>query len=117
MIDSAHRLGVPLGRASDFFEHASGEAHDLATVRGELYFELHRGTYTSQARTKLLNRRAEQALRAAELWSVAAGRDYPAAVLEGAWKQLLLNQFHEILPGSRIAWVHQDAHRDTAAEV
>ena len=116
MIDSAHRLGVPLGRASDFFEHASGEAHDLATVRGELYFELHRGTYTSQARTKLLNRRAQDALREAEMWSVAAGT-YPREELDRAWKTLLTNQFHDILPGSSIDWVYEDAERDLAAVV
>src|SRR6202158_1874557 len=52
MIESAHRLGVELGRAGDFFEAAATEATGLATSVGELYFELHRGTYTSQSRTK-----------------------------------------------------------------
>ena len=116
MIESAQQLGVPLGRASDFFEHASAEAHDLVTVRGELYFELHRGTYTSQARTKLLNRRAQDALREAEMWSVAAG-SYPREELDQAWKTLLTNQFHDILPGSSIDWVYEDAERDLAAVV
>ncbi len=73
MIESAHRLGVTLGRAADFFEVAAAEANGLATVVGELYFELHRGTYTSQSRTKRLNRLGQQALREAEMWSVAAG--------------------------------------------
>jgi len=119
MVETAHRLrdlaGAPkveLGRADAFFERAAGEAKDLTTWVGELYFELHRGTYTSQARTKRLGRQAEQGLRAAELWSVAAGRDYPAAELESAWKTLLLNQFHDILPGSSIDWVYEEAHRD-----
>jgi alpha-mannosidase len=112
MIDSAHRLGVQIGRAADFFEQASAEAHDLATSVGELYFELHRGTYTSQARTKLLNRRAEQGLREAEMWSVAAEGAYPASELGAAWKTLLLNQFHDILPGSSIDWVYEEANRD-----
>src|SRR5256714_13124799 len=116
MIESAQQLGVPLGRASDFFEHASAEAHDLVTVRGELYFELHRGTYTSQARTKLLNRRAQDALREAEMWSVAAG-SYPREELDRAWKTLLTNQFHDILPGSSIDWVYEDAERGLAAVV
>jgi alpha-mannosidase len=120
MIEAARQLGVELGRAADFFESASAEAHDLATWVGELYFELHRGTYTSQSLTKRLNRRAEHALREAEMWSVAAG-DYPADELEGAWKKLMLNQFHDILPGSSIDWVYEDSHRDlrdvlTAAE-
>jgi alpha-mannosidase len=112
MIASAHRLGVELGHANDFFERASAEAKDLTTWAGELYFELHRGTYTSQARTKLLNRRSEQALREAEMWSVAAGDDYPASELDAAWKTVLLNQFHDILAGSSIDWVYEEAHRD-----
>jgi alpha-mannosidase len=124
MIESAHRLSdlegaprVELSRAADFFDRASAEAHDLSTWVGELYFELHRGTYTSQSRTKRLNRRAEQALREAEMWSVAAGDGYPAAELEAAWKQLLTNQFHDILPGSSIDWVYEDAERDLGAVI
>jgi alpha-mannosidase len=112
MIDSAHRLGVPMGRAAEFFERASAEAHELATISGELYFELHRGTYTSQSRTKRGNRLAQSALREAEMWSVAAGGDYPSSELEALWKTLLLNQFHDILPGSSIDWVYDDAERD-----
>jgi alpha-mannosidase len=118
MIESAHRLrnidGAPrveLSRAADFFAVASAEAHDLTTWVGELYFELHRGTYTSQSRTKRANRRAEQALREAEMWSVATGDSYPASELDAAWKQLLINQFHDILPGSSIDWVYEDAER------
>jgi alpha-mannosidase len=119
MIEGARRLrnldGAPrveLGRAIDFFTKAAAEAHDLTTWVGELYFELHRGTYTSQSRTKRLNRRAEQALREAETWSVAAAHGYPAGELEGAWKRLLINQFHDILPGSSIDWVYEEAERD-----
>jgi alpha-mannosidase len=112
MIDSAHRLGVPMGRTAEFFERASAEAHDLTTTHGELYFELHRGTYTSQSRTKRWNRLAQNALRHAEMWSVAAGGDYPSTELEALWKTLLLNQFHDILPGSSIDWVYEEAERD-----
>jgi alpha-mannosidase len=112
MIESAHYLGVKLGHSIDFFERASTEANDLTTWSGELYFELHRGTYTSQARTKLANRVAERALREAEIWSVAAGGEYPAAVLDATWKTVLLNQFHDILPGSSIDWVYFEANRD-----
>ncbi|HEY3587599.1 MAG TPA: glycoside hydrolase family 38 C-terminal domain-containing protein, partial [Myxococcaceae bacterium] len=124
MIEAAHRLadldGVPrvtLSRAIEFFEAAAKEAHDLTTWVGELYFELHRGTYTSQSRTKRLNRLAEQALREAEVWSVAKGADYPAAALEEAWKRLLTNQFHDILPGSSIDWVYEEAERDLASVI
>ena len=111
MIESARRLGVEMGRAADFFEAASAEAHDLTTWVGELYFELHRGTYTTQSLTKRLNRRAEQALREAEMWSVGAG-DYPASELDAAWKKLMLSQFHDILPGSSIDWVYEETNRD-----
>ena len=117
MIESAHRLGVALGRAADFFELASAQARNLATSVGELYFEMHRGTYTSQSRTKRLNRRAEQALREAEMWSVADVDGYPRADLETAWKRLLTNQFHDILPGSSIDWVYEDAERDLHAVI
>ncbi len=112
MIESAHRLGVEMGRASGFFDAASSEAKDLTTAIGELYFELHRGTYTSQSRTKRWNRRAQDALRQAEMWSVAAAVDYPSSELETLWKTLLLNQFHDILPGSSIDWVYEEAERD-----
>ena len=114
MIESARSLGVELGHAADFFERASAEAKDLATVSGELYFELHRGTYTSQSETKLRNRRTELRLRQAEMWSAAAAGEYPAAALDAGWKKLLLNQFHDILPGSSIDWVYDEANRDLA---
>jgi len=124
MIESAHRLrsveGAPrveLGRASDFFPSAKAEAHDLTKWVGELYFELHRGTYTSQSRTKRLNRRGEQAMREAEMWSMAVGEDYPADLLDSAWKRLLINQFHDVLPGSSIDWVYEDAERDLESVV
>ena len=124
MIEIAHRLrGVPgaprveLGRARDFFTRAEREARQLTRWVGELYFELHRGTYTSQSRTKRLNRRAEQALREAEIWSVALGSEYPGPLLESAWKRLLINQFHDVLPGSSIDWVYEDAERDLAGVV
>lgn len=79
---------------------------------GELYFQAHRGTYTSQAKTKLGNRRSEIALREAELWSVAAaakGYTFPAATMDTAWKKVLLNQFHDIIPGSSIQRVYEEA--------
>ena len=112
MIESAHRMGVEIGRAGDFFEAASAEATTLATSVGELYFELHRGTYTSQSRTKRLNRLAQQALKEAEMWSVAAGGAYQSMQLSALWQTLLLNQFHDILPGSSIDWVYEKAERD-----
>jgi alpha-mannosidase len=78
-----------------------------------LYFQNHRGTYTTQARNKRGNRKSEFALRDAELWGAAAaalaGFQYPLARLDALWKKLLLNQFHDILPGSSIERVHAEA--------
>jgi alpha-mannosidase len=80
---------------------------------GELYLEGHRGTYTSQAAMKRGNRRSEHRLREAELWSAVAtvttGAAYPYDELDDLWQRTLLNQFHDILPGSSIAWVHREA--------
>jgi alpha-mannosidase len=83
--------------------------------RGELYLELHRGTYTTQARTKRNNRRVEFALRHTEwiaaLYAGAAGEAgaYPRKELDKAWKQTLTLQFHDIIPGSSIRRVYQEA--------
>ncbi|MHC5113921.1 MAG: alpha-mannosidase, partial [Planctomycetota bacterium] len=90
---------------------------DLPVWDGELYLELHRGTLTTQAWLKRANRRAEHVLRLAELLvSVARKdrRDAARASLDEAWKLALLNQFHDILPGSSIAEVYDDARRDHA---
>ena len=110
---------VELGSAASFFARAQAEYEALPVWVGELYLELHRGTYTSQAKTKLGNRRSEHLLREAELWcataAVRAGYSYPAAELKRLWRLVLLQQFHDILPGSSIAWVHQDAERNYAA--
>ncbi len=98
-----------------FFTEAEAEMDDPAVWVGELYLEFHRGTYTSQAATKLGNRRAEFALRELELWSsLATGADYPGAPLHDLWKLLLLHQFHDIIPGSGIHWVYEDTTRDHA---
>jgi alpha-mannosidase len=80
---------------------------------GELYFQAHRGTYTSQARTKRGNRKSELALREAEMWGVAAralkGYTFPADTMDQGWKKVLLNQFHDIIPGSSIERVYDEA--------
>ncbi|WP_211879439.1 alpha-mannosidase [Pseudarthrobacter albicanus] len=110
---------VQIGTAASFFARAQADYESLPVWVGELYLELHRGTYTSQARTKLGNRRSEHLLREAELWcataAVRAGRSYPAAELKRLWRLVLLQQFHDILAGSAIAWVHQDAEQNYAA--
>lgn len=96
-----------------FFERAKAELPEPAVWRGELYLERHRATYTTQHKMKQGNRRSEQLLFEAELWaSVAAlraGRPYPYETLDRAWHEVLLLQFHDILPGTSIAWVHREA--------
>lgn len=102
-----------------FFETAEAEYPQPEVWSGELYLEFHRGTYTSQLATKQGNRRSEHLLREAELWAttaaVRAGAEYPTDRLRRAWETVLLQQFHDILPGSSIAWVYHDAERNYAA--
>ncbi|MBK3638318.1 alpha-mannosidase, partial [Streptomyces sp. MBT97] len=102
-----------------FFAKAREEYPDAPVWVGELYLELHRATYTTQARTKQGNRRSEHKLREAELWATTAalhapGYAYPYAALDRLWKTVLLHQFHDILPGSSIAWVHREAEAEYA---
>ena len=131
---------VELERVSDFMPKAEADARDLPVWVGELYLELHRGTLTTQAKNKLGNRKSEFLLRDAEFFdavAIAAGvprqgvmpcaseravydvtglgePPTPAGFLDRAWKLLLLNQFHDIIPGSSINWVYQDSARDYA---
>lgn len=98
-----------------FFEMMEKEGGPRNTYAGELYFTAHRGVYTSQAAIKKGNRKAEIALREAEMWGAMAslrGKTYPMERMDKAWKLLLLNQFHDILPGSSIGRVYEDARRD-----
>ncbi|MEU6488857.1 MULTISPECIES: glycoside hydrolase family 38 C-terminal domain-containing protein [unclassified Streptomyces] len=102
-----------------FFEAAREEYPDAPVWVGELYLELHRATYTTQARTKQGNRRSEHLLREAELWATTAALhapdwSYPYEKLDRLWKTVLLHQFHDILPGSSIAWVHREAEAEYA---
>lgn len=146
MLEKAERLkdfnGLPkveLEKALTFFEKAEADAKDLPVWVGELYLELHRGTYTSQARNKRGNRKSEFLLRDAEFFDAVTLALAPArkesaadperavydvtglgekgahthrAALDRAWKLVLLNQFHDIIPGSSIHWVYQDSDRD-----
>lgn len=146
MLEKAARLkdfnGLPKLEqegALSFFQKASQETTDLPVWVGELYLELHRGTYTSQARNKLGNRRSEFLLRDAEFLDAVSASIRPnrkesaadplravydvtglnegkshthRAALERAWKLVLLNQFHDIIPGSSIHWVYKDSARD-----
>jgi len=106
---------VTLGTPQGFFEQAKTDYTNPPVWFGEMYLEYHRGVLTSQLKTKQGNRRNEHLLREAELWATTAtvrtGKAYPSEEIAGAWQSLLLMQFHDILPGSSIAWVHQEAER------
>ena len=109
--------GLPRTRVAtpdEFFAALESEPGARPVVVGELYFEYHRGTYTSQARVKRGNRRCEQALHDAEFLLCARGGAYPREELDRLWKLLLLQQFHDILPGSSIRQVYEEAERDLA---
>ena len=106
-------------RVEEFYARIRERAavEELPVWLGEIYLELHRATLTSQGRTKRLNRQAERALLAAEaVGSLAVLLGAPRfASLEPAWRGLLKNQFHDILPGSSIREVYEDAERELAA--
>jgi alpha-mannosidase len=92
---------------------------DFPTWVGELYLEFHRGTFTSVAKNKRANRLGEQAMRELEaMASYAAAKgvfEYPGKEIGMLWDILLLNQFHDILPGTSIAEVYEDSDRDYSA--
>lgn len=127
MLEESRRLEYGLGRApktkqsfiKEFF-HTFEENMDkkqLPKWCGELYLEFHRGVYTSMARNKKNNRKCEFLLGDMEFLSVLAMQQsdyqaYPYEELEEAWKLLLLNQFHDILPGSSIKEVYEDSDID-----
>ncbi len=115
-LSRAHDLeGLPkvkLASPADFFADLKRQGLPSERYVGELYFQAHRGTYTSQAKTKLLNRRSELTLREAELWGTIAHAlshyAYSSNDLNPAWHTVLLNQFHDILPGSSIHRVYDE---------
>ena len=91
------------------------DLEELPVWKDELYLEYHRGTYTTQSDTKKNNRKGEVLLTNAEKFASIAnlnGMDYPQEYLKSAWKKVMFNQFHDILPGSSIREVYQDADRD-----
>ncbi len=98
----------------EFFQRLEAQSDDLPRWVGELYLELHRGTLTTQAWNKRYNRLCELGLREAE-WLAAFNRPDGAALprkaIHEAWKTVLLNQFHDIIPGSSIDLVYRDSDR------
>ena len=125
MLDNANRLMAPRSVYPSFeFSTAAGFFADLEeklpgmkvpTWKDELYFQYHRGVFTTQAETKRRIRRSEEAvLNAEEFASLASlyGRTYPHDELQLAWKNLLFDHFHDIMPGSGIAVNYLDAKRN-----
>lgn len=115
-------VGQPASRystAAKFFEGIADANPVLPTWRGDLYLELHRGTYTTHARNKRNNRKAEALYREAEIWNSLAQPDMAAAKREAAlqqlhegWKLILLNQFHDIIPGSAITETYETSDKE-----
>ena len=105
---------VEMCTSAEFFERWAAEAEQFPTWDGELYLERHQGTLTTQALTKRNNRLCEIGLRELE-WAAAvahaiAAIPYPAAELDVLWKEVLLYQFHDILPGSSIRRVYEECN-------
>ncbi|MBR2868587.1 MAG: alpha-mannosidase [Clostridia bacterium] len=125
MLERGRRLqnfpGLPkaeIGHVDDFFETMAAHEDELPVWNGELVYENHRGTFTSQAFVKKNNRKGEYLFTRDEMLSVFAekhlGKAYPKDELEKGWRILMTNQFHDILPGSSIHEVFEDARRDYA---
>lgn len=120
MLENARRLekGIPgaprvkMGKALDFFDSLHEKVRNnkhLPKWVGELYLEYHRGTYTSMARNKRDNRACENLYTAAEKlnsFNMVLGYEYPQDNINKSWKTILLNQFHDIIPGSSIKEVY-----------
>jgi alpha-mannosidase len=106
--------------AAKFFPRLEDASDKYAVWNGELYLEKHQGTLTSQARNKRYNRKLEYLLREVELSAVKAVASsetyiYPAAELDDIWREVLLYQFHDILPGSSITRVYDESLERYAA--
>jgi alpha-mannosidase len=107
------------GSVDDFFESLEkkvAEGTEFVTWYGELYFELHRGTYTTQANNKLYNRKSEFMLRDVELLATLAtlkdsNYKYPKRQIDDMWEGVLLCQFHDCLPGSSIEMCYDDSDK------
>ena len=125
MLDNATELMLPntiypkleLGTAAAFFENLGAKlpSLDVPTWNGELYFQYHRGVFTTQAETKQRIRRSEEVMLNAEKFGALAmldGKYYPQEGMNRAWKRLLFDDFHDIMPGSGIGVNYLDARRN-----
>lgn len=127
MLETSTRMekgieGLPKVRqafARTYFDELAERVKDnrrLPTWEGELYFEYHRGTYTSMARNKRSNRKIELHMMDLELLSLLAQAKvaYPEAEIDKLWHGILINQFHDILPGSSIHEVYEVTKKEYA---
>lgn len=108
--------GATVDEFYDEIEKSTDNGKQLVTWMGELYFEFHRGTYTSQSDTKKHNRRSEIILHDLEFYSALASISdpdfkYPKKEIDDLWKDVCLNQFHDVLPGSSIEMVYDDVNK------
>lgn len=124
MLENAKRLkyGIPgcprlqIGFEGDYFDRLYERVKDLRELpkwAGELYLEYHRGTYTSMSRSKRYNRKSEFLYQDGEMLStlnMVLGEKYPGSELKKGWKTILLNQFHDIIPGSSIKEVYEESY-------
>lgn len=124
MLENAKRLkyGVPgcprlqIGFEGDYFDRLFERVKNLRELPkwvGELYLEYHRGTYTSMSKNKRYNRKSEFLYQDGEMLStlnMLLGEKYPEEELKSGWKTILLNQFHDIIPGSSIKEVYEESH-------
>ncbi len=108
-------IGLPKvkqGFAIDFFREIEKDQDKFPSYNGELYLEKHQGTYTTQSRNKRFNRKCEIGFHDAEIMSTISllcdGKKYPREELEKLWKEVLLYQFHDIIPGSSIKRVYDE---------
>ena len=102
-------------RVHDFFDNVASKSQNLPVYNDELYFEYHRGTYTNWGQIKKNNRKSELGLHDAELLSVLAkplGVKYPKEEMVADWEKVLLNQFHDCIPGDSITEVYTDSIKD-----
>jgi alpha-mannosidase len=110
---------LEFGMIEDHFRRIEKETRDLPVWVGEQYLELHRGTYTTQAKIKWYHRRLEHVLVEAETACALAwqfvGDMYPHAELDEAWTSLLRHQFHDVLPGSSVRAVYDAAQKEMGA--
>lgn len=126
MLEYINRASLMVGQpgskystAATFFNGIDAAKPELPKWRGDLYLELHRGTYTTHARNKRNNRIAEILYREAEVWNTLGAPIMPEKqrlevqkLLHDGWKLILLNQFHDIIPGSAITEAYETSEKE-----